>query len=88
MFSVKGCILSFLSGAFFFFLVLSSGWWIPTGIAFWLVYFFMESRRTGSPNPLNHPNHLNHPNSPEESRTFSPGYNKKKHAAADDTYNV
>ncbi|WP_431214625.1 hypothetical protein ACQ86N_07550 [Puia sp. P3] len=48
MFSVKGCILSFLSGAFFFFLVLSSVWWIPTGIAFWLVYFFMESRRSGS----------------------------------------
>jgi len=75
MFSVKGCILSFLSGAFFFFLVLSSAWWIPTGIAFWLVYFFMESRRSGT-TPL------------EESRTFTPGYNKKKNGAADDTYNI
>jgi hypothetical protein len=47
MFSVKGCILSFLAGAFFFFLVLSSVWWVLTGIAFWLVYFCMESRHPG-----------------------------------------
>jgi len=55
MFSVKGCILSFLAGAFFFFLVLSSVWWVLTGIAFWLVYFCMENRRPGSLTENHHP---------------------------------
>ena len=44
MYSVKVCILSFISGVFFFFLVLSSGWWIPVGVTIWGLYFYLEDR--------------------------------------------
>lgn len=49
-YSIKGSILAFLSGAFFFFLVLSSLWWIPVAVVGWMGYIYGEHRHA----PDNH----------------------------------
>jgi heme/copper-type cytochrome/quinol oxidase subunit 2 len=43
---VKACILAFVSGIFFFFLVLQSAWWLVPGVLTWTAIFIWQERRS------------------------------------------
>ena len=45
LFMLKACILAFVSGIFFFFLILQSAWWIVPGIATWTAIFIWQDRQ-------------------------------------------
>ena len=42
---VKACILAFVSGIFFFFLILQSAWWLIPGVLTWTAIFIWQDRR-------------------------------------------
>jgi hypothetical protein len=42
---IKACILAFLSGIFFFFLILRSAWWLVPGVLTWTAIFLWQDRR-------------------------------------------
>jgi hypothetical protein len=42
---VKACILAFVSGIFFFFLVLQSTWWLVPGVLTWTAIFVWQDRQ-------------------------------------------
>jgi hypothetical protein len=42
---VKACILAFVSGIFFFFLVLQSAWWLVPGVLSWTAIFVWQDRQ-------------------------------------------
>lgn len=42
---VKACIFAFVSGIFFFFLVLRSAWWLIPGVLTWTAIFVWQDRR-------------------------------------------
>lgn len=42
---VKACILAFVSGVFFFFLILESAWWLIPGVLTWIAIFVWQDRR-------------------------------------------
>ena len=44
-FMVKACILAFVSGIFFFFLVLQSAWWLVPGVLTWTAIFIWQDRK-------------------------------------------
>ncbi|HET6255471.1 MAG TPA: hypothetical protein VFE32_15430 [Puia sp.] len=42
---LKACLLAFLSGIFFFFLVLRSAWWLVPGVLTWTAIFIWQDRQ-------------------------------------------
>jgi hypothetical protein len=42
---VKVCILAFVSGVFFFFLILQSAWWLIPGVLTWTAIFVWQDRQ-------------------------------------------
>ena len=42
---LKACILAFLSGIFFFFLILRSAWWLIPGVLTWTAIFVWQDRQ-------------------------------------------
>jgi hypothetical protein len=42
---VKVCILAFVSGIFFFFLILRSAWWLIPGALSWIAIFAWQERQ-------------------------------------------
>jgi hypothetical protein len=42
---VKVCILAFVSGIFFFFLILHSAWWLIPGVLTWTAIFAWQDRQ-------------------------------------------
>ena len=42
---VKACILAFVSGIFFFFLILHSAWWLIPGALTWIAIFAWQERQ-------------------------------------------
>ena len=42
---LKACILAFISGIFFFFLILQSAWWLVPGVLTWTAIFVWQDRQ-------------------------------------------
>ncbi len=42
---LKACILAFLSGIFFFFLILQSAWWLVPAVLTWTAIFVWQERQ-------------------------------------------
>jgi hypothetical protein len=42
---LKACILAFVSGIFFFFLILQSAWWLVPGVLTWTAIFIWQDRQ-------------------------------------------
>lgn len=42
---LKACILAFVSGIFFFFLILHSAWWLIPGALTWIAIFAWQERQ-------------------------------------------
>jgi hypothetical protein len=42
---VKACILAFVSGVVFFFLILQSAWWLVPGVVTWTAIFIWQDRK-------------------------------------------
>ena len=60
---LKACILAFLSGVFFFFLILRSAWWLVPGVLTWTAIFVWQDRQERQRN---------------QSRQTDPGVKKKE----------
>lgn len=45
---LKACLLAFLSGIVFFFLVLQSAWWLIPGVLTWTAIFIWQDRQESS----------------------------------------
>ena len=43
---LKACILAFVSGILFFFLMLRSAWWLVPGILVWTAIFYWQDRKS------------------------------------------
>jgi hypothetical protein len=39
---LKACLLAFVSGIFFFFLILQSAWWLVPGVLTWTAIFVWQ----------------------------------------------
>ena len=44
-FMLKACLLAFLSGIFFFFLILQSAWWLLPGVLTWTAIFVWQDHQ-------------------------------------------
>jgi hypothetical protein len=42
---LKACLLAFVSGIFFFFLILQSVWWLLPGVLTWTAIFVWQDQR-------------------------------------------
>jgi hypothetical protein len=42
---LKACLLAFVSGIFFFFLILQSAWWLVPGVLTWTAIFIWQDRQ-------------------------------------------
>ena len=42
---LKACLLAFVSGIFFFFLILQSAWWLIPGVLTWTAIFVWQDRQ-------------------------------------------
>ena len=42
---LKACLLAFLSGIFFFFLILQSAWWLLPGVLTWTAIFVWQDHQ-------------------------------------------
>jgi hypothetical protein len=42
---LKACLLAFVSGIFFFFLILQSAWWLVPGVLTWTAIFVWQDRQ-------------------------------------------
>ena len=42
---LKACLLAFVSGIFFFFLILQSAWWLIPGVLTWIAIFVWQDHQ-------------------------------------------